>query len=83
MSFSIRNMGGCLGLGATLVDARLPFLDGVRAAKNPGKHRQMQAHAVQPAARPHPGRKRDYTASKSGKLTHGQLRIASPMGRTD
>jgi hypothetical protein len=46
-------------------------------------HLIQTAHIVQPAARPHPGRKRDYAASKAGKLTQGQIRIASPMRRTD
>jgi hypothetical protein len=82
MSFSICNVGDHVDVGANVVEARLPFFDSVGSAKNRSKHRQM-AHAVQPAALPHPGRKRDSAASRAGKLAQEQLRIASPMRRTD
>jgi hypothetical protein len=84
MSFSIGNVGDCGDLGANLVEARLPLLrDGISLRKIRGEQRQMQGHVVQPAARPHLGRKRDCVASKAGEPTQGQLRIASPRRRTD
>jgi hypothetical protein len=80
MSFSIGNVGDCGDLGANLVEA---LRDGIGLRKIRGEQRQMQGHVVQPAARPHLGRKRDCVASKAGEPTQGQLRIASPMRRTD